>query len=160
MFIATPSLGYTPSNFLEWRFLNPTQTAVLNPLPAYPAFEADYLKKTGINVTMAAAQLWPNSLAPKGYVGVEYIGTENVFSTQASTFLTALQNAWSTIPINPYLPYNNITNPYLPVKFQHMGKEWGFDSNPKTTPYDGKLQPFTNPAIIASVNNHDLHPNH
>jgi len=99
----------------------------------------------------------------------------NVYGEDVSKYMFALQEAYASMPTNPFLPYGeNIVkecdaingtfpcsgppaegtkccNPPIPVYSTRLGKAWGWAVDPSTTPTTGKLQPFKDAGIISNA---------
>lgn len=146
-FITNPDSQYFPNQALEFRFVNPDGTGILNPIPAFSAIEEEFLATNGMPLSVFAP-----AGAPSGYLVIEQLdlnwGVD--FSAHYSSLLGALQTAWMNTPFNPLEPVG-VTNPLIPVKNVHLGKGWGYGVNPNVTPYTGELVPFTDAGIIATT---------
>jgi len=101
---------FFPNGNLEFRFVNPTHTAVLNPIPPIDELKADFDRKYNAlygGVESAFDLLFPPPPpgAPDGYVAIELVNIRGVYDENASKYFFALKKAWSAMPSNPLLPY-------------------------------------------------------
>jgi len=175
------NISFYPNGNLEFRFVNPLKTAVLNPIPPIDEIKTEFdLKYNAIfeGVPSAYDFLLPPLPpgVPDGYLVIEFVNLRGVFGNDVSKYMSALQNAWGNMPTNPLLPYaqgvvpdcdpsNGILpclgsppaegtlccNPSIPTKLVHFGKGWGYGIDPQTTPTTNKLVPFTDAETIAKI---------
>lgn len=173
-----PDTDFYPNANLEFRFLNPVETGVLNPIPTIDETKSEFNEKHaqlyGDNAFDLLMPPLPVGVSD-GYVVIELTNIRNVYDQDVSKFMFAMQEAWSSMPTNPLLPYgggvvkecdatNGIVpcqgvpedgamccNPPIPSYLIHLGKGWGHGFDPSTTPTTGKLQPFKDPHAIANV---------
>lgn len=172
-----PGIDFIPNANLEFRFVNPIETAVLNPIPTIDetrtAFNEKHAQFFGENAFDSLMPPLPDGI-PDGYVSVEFVNIRGVFDDDLSIMNAALQEAWNSMPTNPLVPYsesvvmecdalNGINpcqgipeegttccNPSIPSHLIHLGKGWGHGIDTFTTPFTGKFQPFQN---LDSINN-------
>jgi len=89
-FATNPDTPYYPNQPLEIRFLNPSGSGVLNPIPAFSSVAADFLSKYSIPIYAFSQS---GVTVPDGYVAIEQLdinwGTS--FSSNYSSYLGALQ---------------------------------------------------------------------
>ena len=175
-----PNTTFYPNGNLEFRFMNPLETAVLNPIPVIEEIKLEFDKKYNLlygGVDSAFDMLLP-PLPPgvsDGWIAIEHTNLKNVYTADVSKYLYAMQQAWSSMPTNPLLPYGEgvvkscdvmkgvlpcsgppasgtqCCNPPIPSKLVHLGKGWGYAFDPSTTPTTGKLQPFKDPNAILNM---------
>jgi hypothetical protein len=186
-----PFSPHIPSGDLEWRFINPTDTAYMNPNLNYDDRSEIFLNETGVNFEAFMAPGSPTSL-----LAIELTSIYNVHDDGLSYWFGAVQHLWRNMPTNPEcdptlanMKYTDITNvvgecdlatgivpcnyspasptsagvcssvtqnpsccnPRIPAEVIHLGKGWGYGHDQETTYNNGKLQPFTDPEMIASA---------
>lgn len=172
-------INYAPNSSLEFRFIDPKETAVLNPIPPMFEVKAAFNKENQAFGPDAFDTFFPPlpEGTPDGWIAIELLNIRNVNDDDFEKFAVAMQQAWSMMASNPLLPYgngvvnkcdalNNILpcqespatgtqccNPSVPVFFGHLGKGWGYGVNPSTTPTTGKMTPFTDPIAIENMYN-------
>ena len=175
-----PNLNFAPNSNLEFRFINPKETAILNPIPTIEEIKSEFDQKYNLlfgGVDSAFDLLLPPLPpgVPDGLVAIEVVNIRGVYTNDVSKYLLALQQAWSSMPTNPYLPYGeNIVktcdaekgifpcqnppiagsqccNPPIPAILTHLGKGWGYAFDPTTTPTTGKMQPFMDQESISNL---------
>ncbi|MHA1679512.1 MAG: FAD-binding protein [Promethearchaeota archaeon] len=152
-FAGNPATTHYPNSVMEWRLVKSTTSAILNPIPTFAEFRAEFLAKNGF--------VFPN---PSGLDGVfmwELTSVRNIFDEHADQFLAAFQNALLATPVDPTQPlvecdlpggiYPPNCNPAIQVKVVHFGKGYGYGVDPKTTPFTGKLQPFVDEVVNSLV---------
>ncbi len=173
-------IDYVPNSSLEFRFIDPKETAVLNPIPPMSEVKAAFNDENeayfGPEAFDTLFPPLPEGL-PDGWIAIELINLKYINDNDFEKFAVAMQQAWSMMGSNPFLPYgdgvvdtcdasNNIfpcqgapaegtqcCNPSIPVYMVHLGKGWGYGLNPSTTPTTGKMTPFTDPVAIANMYN-------
>lgn len=174
-----PGINYFPNNCLEIRFINPEETAVLNPTPTIEDMKTAFNEKYsqfygGQNAFDLLIPPLPEGISD-GLVTFEVISLRNVYSDDVSKFFAALEELFGSMPTNPLLPYSEIIvkecdaingvfpcigppengvkccNPPIPTSPVHFGKGWGYGVDPFTTPTTGKMQPFQNIEAISNL---------
>jgi len=110
--VSTGTGGFFPNGNLEFRFVNPTQTAVLNPIPPIDELKADFNLKYNAVYGLVESEsdfdlLFPPPPpgVPDGYVAIELVNIRGLYDDNASKYFFALKKAWSAMPSNPLLPY-------------------------------------------------------
>mmetsp|Transcript_46238 Transcript_46238/g.55654 ORF Transcript_46238/g.55654 Transcript_46238/m.55654 type:complete len:830 (+) Transcript_46238:259-2748(+) len=173
-----PNINFFPNLNLEFRFLNPTETAVLNALPTIEETRAAFNERYNFFGPNAFDILLPPlpEGVPDGYVAVECPNVRNIFDKDAKNFLFALQEAWKNMPTNPFFPYSDLVvkdcdaqndvlpcsptslveskkccNPVIPTYHTHFGKAWGYGVDDTTTPTTSKMQPFKDTSSILNM---------
>lgn len=173
-----PDTELFPNANLEFRFIDPKETAVLNPIPTMAEVKADFNERYapfyGENAFDLLIPPINGQGIPDGFVAMESNNVRNIYDNDVSKFMFAVQEAWGSMPTNPLLPYDeNIVkecmineilpcngppvkgtkccNPPIPVFSTHLGKSWGWGVDPSTTPTTGKLQPFKDADTISNA---------
>jgi len=173
-----PGIDYFPNSSLEFRFVNPIETAVLNPIPTIEETKSAFNEKNAQFYGDNAFDVLMPPLPPgisDGYVAIEFVHIRNVYDQDASKFIVVLQEALRSMPTNPLLPYSEFIvkdcdamsgifpcqgfpqgeakccNPPIPSYNTHLGKGWGFGFDPSTTPITGKFPPFKDPIAIENM---------
>jgi len=173
-----PDLTFSPNSNLEFRFIDPQTSALLNPIPTIEELKSDYDDKYGIFFGGASAfdtlmpPLPPG--VPDGWIAIEATNLRGAYTDDVSQYMFALEQAWNTMPTNPSVPYgedvvdicdaaNSIfpcagiptqgakcCNPPIPA-IAHLGKGWGWGYDPSITPTTGKMQPFKDTNALVNM---------
>eukprot|EP00588_Corethron_pennatum_P016216 CAMPEP_0194305364 /NCGR_PEP_ID=MMETSP0171-20130528/2816_1 /TAXON_ID=218684 /ORGANISM="Corethron pennatum, Strain L29A3" /LENGTH=829 /DNA_ID=CAMNT_0039056875 /DNA_START=176 /DNA_END=2665 /DNA_ORIENTATION=+ len=174
-----PNINYFPNSNLEFRFINPKETAVLNPIPVIEETKAIFNEKyAGLYGPEAFDLLMPPlpEGIPDGYVMMESPTIRHIFDKDVNNFFFAMQEAWGSMPTNPNFPYGDLVvkdcdaqnsilpctemsivektkccNPVIPTYQTHLGKAWGYGVDYTTTPTTGKMQPFKDESTIVNM---------
>lgn len=174
-----PNMTFAPNGNLEFRFIDPVKSTLLNPIPTIEELKSDYDDKYGIYFGDASAfdtlmpPLPPG--VPDGWMTIELVNLRGAYTDDVSKYLFTMQQAWNAMPTNPSVPYgedvvdicdaaNGIfpcagiptegakcCNPPIPTILAHLGKGWGWGYDPSTTPTTGKMHPFKDADAIANM---------
>jgi len=121
---------YAPLGLLEFRFISPQGTSVMNPVPSFGQWKEDF-----DNAYFGSFDSFfpPVPGVPDGLIGIEILSFNVPGNEDVDKYFFFLEQAWQNTPSNPLAPYDG--NKIIP------------DCDPKN-----------NVVICASVNNNDLPP--
>jgi len=145
-FAETGSSLYYPTGGLQFRFVNPSsKQGYLCPVNPISDLEAKFLAENYFPLSVGYA---PG--APAGYIALHYTGLTNINDDYSDIFLQQLETLWRHTPLNPSLPVGP-TNPLIPVKSVHLGKEWGFGVPLSGPGLKHSFYPFSDIELLASA---------
>jgi UDP-N-acetylenolpyruvoylglucosamine reductase len=122
-FTQSGSSVYYPTGGLQFRFINPTsKQGILSPIPPIEDLEASFLSNNFFPLPSLDG-------APSGYVALHYTGLTNINDEHSDLFLQQLESLFHNTPLDPTSAVGP-TNPLIPVKTIHLGKEWGYGFSP------------------------------
>jgi len=174
----SPLIDYHINGLPNFRLIDPEETAVLNPVPTMNEVEEDFNQQ--LSFIPGAFDIFlppPPPGVPDGLIEMETTNFRDVFDDNSDKYYAAIQTAFASIPTNPFFPYGEYVvkdcdilagifpcdptappapgvtccNPPVPIFPIHFGKGWGYGFDTSTTPTTGKLQPFQDEDIIASI---------
>jgi hypothetical protein len=104
---------YIPNSVMEFRFINPTETAAINPILPFSQVKADFDMKY---FNSFDAFFPPVEGVPDGLINVEVINIKGVNDEDHPKYFAFLEQAWHNLPSNPLAQYGNNTDPaYGPI---------------------------------------------
>jgi len=165
---------HNPNSNLVFRFINPLESAVMNPIPTSNEIKNTFDEKHSFlpNAYDTLIPPLPNNL-PDGLVVFDIENLQNIYDDTIDQYLFALQEALRMIPSNPLFPYSDnvlpecdisnsiflcngnsdqkCCNPPIPAIFGHLGKSWAYQNDPTTTPTTGKYVQFKDNLMFSNT---------
>lgn len=172
---------HVPNNLLEFRFINPQETATMNPIMPFIHWKADFDNKYfGSFDTFFP----PIPGIPDGLISIEVLSIKGFNDEADSLYFAFLEQAWRNTPSNPYAQYGELIVPECDMEIGivmcvsengglppfvnpsnsslsccippvpvnfHLAKEYGRGTDPETTPTTGRPVAFHDQSAIDIV---------
>ena len=99
---------YAPNNVFEFRFINPLETAVMNPIPTFAEWKEEFDSKYAAHAPGESAfdLIFPEMLGiPDGLFACEIISVKGVNDQDVDKFFAFVEDLSRNMPSNPRAPY-------------------------------------------------------
>uniref|UniRef100_A0A7S2P4K6 FAD-binding PCMH-type domain-containing protein n=1 Tax=Skeletonema marinoi TaxID=267567 RepID=A0A7S2P4K6_9STRA len=102
--LPNPPFQFAPTGPLEMRFINPAETAVMNPIPTFEEWKEEFDSDVGVP---GAFDLFfpPSPGIPDGLFAYEVVVLDGINDGDANKYLAFMEGVFKNVPTNPQAPY-------------------------------------------------------
>ena len=97
-----PPFDFVPTAPLEMRFINPAETAVMNPIPTFEEWKEEFDSDVGIPFDSFFP---PSPGIPDGLIAFEVVILDGINDDDGNKYLAFMEGLLKSVPINPLAPY-------------------------------------------------------
>jgi len=108
--LPNPPFQFAPTGPLEMRFINPAETAVMNPIPTFEEWKEEFDSDVGVP---GAFDLFfpPSPGIPDGLFAYEVVVLDGINDGDANKYLAFMEGVFKNVPTNPQAPYGPTVDP-------------------------------------------------